>query len=112
MNRNFTTSEQTKRLLELGLPMDSADCVHTLKTNRVFFIQNGKVTEGYLSLYKAVRGEEAEPCWSVGQLIKIYYLCTKKMPLIENENCIFYLMKDYELGIVSKQLDFSKIKEL
>ena len=31
LQSNFTTSEQSKRLLELGVPADSADCYNTTK---------------------------------------------------------------------------------
>ena len=35
---NFTTPEQSKRLLELGVPADSADCFHP--TNLQKILQN------------------------------------------------------------------------
>ena len=33
LQNNFTAPEQSKRLLELGVPADSADCVYELKQN-------------------------------------------------------------------------------
>ena len=111
LQNNFTTPEQSKRLLELGLPADSADCVRVVRTDLVFFMQHGKVTKDYLSLYKSVRGEEAEPCWSVGRLIEIYELLmgipftryNLKMSLLDE------VLERYAQNIVC--MNFSKLEE-
>ncbi|MBQ4393811.1 MAG: hypothetical protein II825_00730 [Paludibacteraceae bacterium] len=69
MKNNFTTPEQSKRLLELGVPADSADCsidewgrVHKIPQD------NGNLL---FSQLKRQTIYTIRPCWSVGQLIDI-----------------------------------------
>ena len=69
LQNNFTTPEQSKRLLELGVPADSADC---------FYHKNGKwisifQMEDKISDFPA--RFERTPCWSVGRLIEILKEC-------------------------------------
>lgn len=113
LENHFTTSEQSKRLLELGVPLTSADCVRNPSTGMVFFIQEGRVTEGYLSLYKASRGQVAEAAWSVGRLQKIFKVCHTEGPItLHSDDDIFLpenLVEGIELRI--KEFDFSRWEE-
>ena len=60
LQSNFTTPEQSKRLLELGVPADSADLFyHSLKETAD--------EEGLIVI----------PCWSVGRLIEVFEICTQ-----------------------------------
>ena len=71
LQNNFTTPEQSKRLLELGVPADSADCYYVnvarkeirqgIEKNTNFFTKNHV---------------KYMPCWSVGRLIEIAHLCS------------------------------------
>lgn len=75
LQSNFTTPEQSKRLLEMGVPAWTADC---------FFGGYGGHPD-----YKTIRQTEFEieddslfklndhltPCWSVGRLIEIMKVC-------------------------------------
>ena len=67
LQNNYTTPEQSKRLLELGMPADSADCYCTAY---------GTITpwdeENELKWYTGIN----RPCWSVGRLIEIAHLCS------------------------------------
>ena len=93
LQNHFTTQEQSKRLLELGVPADSADCCyyvkdkcapieiippgnrdtpHTFSTyakgyNDVFYPENPS-----LFAWDTV---DVLPCWSVGRLIEISLIC-------------------------------------
>lgn len=58
LQRNFTNQEQSKRLLELGVPVDSADC---------YYAESGKIEVKNTAL-----DELFPPCWSVGRLMEIY----------------------------------------
>ena len=61
---NFTTPEQSKRLLELGVPEWTADCYYT---------EFGKIeikNTALDTLYPS--------CWSVGRLIEIYHICVSR----------------------------------
>ena len=117
LQSNFTTPEQSKKLLKLGVPADSADMFWSPT------YLNGK-KDGYLSDPVVIneydiqhginwRKTDAFPCWSVGRLVEIYELCTP------------YLVKDFEFTgtyierlckafLFSKEmneLDFSKLEE-
>lgn len=79
LQNNFTTPEQSKRLLELGLPADSADMFWSAT------YLNGK-KDGYLCVPSVIshwsgdfsgglNDTDSLPCWSVGRLIEIYLTC-------------------------------------
>lgn len=61
LQNNFTTPEQSKRLLELGIPAWTADC---------YYKESGKIEVKNTAL------DELFPsCWSVGRLIEIMKIC-------------------------------------
>ena len=73
LQSNFTTPEQSNRLLELGVPADSADCI---------FTRYSKYEKWKRRFIEDVVGEQLFcnqdfyfPCWSVGRLIEIYLTC-------------------------------------
>lgn len=73
---NFTTPEQSKRLLELGVPADSADLFYSKFECETF----GNIpTLCYDKKYSDIVPDGYEkdylPCWSVGRLIEIYHIC-------------------------------------
>lgn len=107
LQNNFTTPEQSKRLLELGLPADSADLVYlrTPDTDYDPFVVTDKKPSAY---------REALPCWSVGRLIDIYELCYAQeyirdvgTPLMED---VFSAIYD-AINDTTEQWDFSKLEE-
>lgn len=76
LQNNFTTPEQSKRLLELGVPADSADCLYD---NAWLKIDEDDVP---LVIYKTNKftdydQQEYTPCWSVGRLLEIYLICNE-----------------------------------
>lgn len=74
MKNNFTTPEQSKRLLEIGAPADSADCYLTRfgmdEDWEKKVLNNVKYSEIAISNQKYCL-----PCWSVGRLMEIYLTC-------------------------------------
>lgn len=77
LQNNFTTPEQSKRLLELGVPADSADCAmfpydETFEQYELRVVPFNKVFSTY-----EIYNEDGTiypgktPCWSVGKLIDI-----------------------------------------
>lgn len=76
LQNNFTTPAQSKRLLELGVPEDSADC-YLLRTHTKgdTFIVEVLHDELYSKIDKFTNMLEYLPCWSVGRLIEIYLTC-------------------------------------
>lgn len=110
---NFTTTEQSKRLLELGVPADSSDLFYSKFECETF----GNIpTLCYDKKYSDIVPDGYEkdylPCWSVGRLIEIILLC----PLRRNVT----ISKGYNpIEILINQLvmlrevgtDFSKLEE-
>lgn len=81
LQNNFTTPEQSNRLLELGVPEDSADCYyHHYFTNdptpllRVLQPQWNET----IGAIRGKSGQKIEPCWSIGRLIEIELKCRKE----------------------------------
>ena len=79
LQNNFTTPEQSKRLLELGVPADSADC-YLLRTHTKgdTFIVDVLHDELYSKKDKFTDLLEYIPCWSVGRLMEICEICEPK----------------------------------
>ena len=104
LQSNFTTPEQSKRLLEIGVPADSADMYYT-RTN--------PIPKVYIE--EATRHAYHTPCWSVGRLIEIYLLCAelKKPQMIFIKEDV--LMMDRMINELcymaeSERLDLSKLE--
>lgn len=74
---NFTTPEQSKRLLELGVPANSADCYLT----RFGIDEDWEVKVLNYDKYSDVvigNQDYCIPCWSVGRLVEICRTCLPK----------------------------------
>ena len=81
LQNNFTTPEQSKRLLELGVPEDSADCyLFKFRCGDVYtkwhitLFENKETFSGKMNLLSGIKYDYL-PCWSVGRLIKILKIC-------------------------------------
>lgn len=111
LQNNYTTPEQSKRLLELGVPVDSSDCIFTRfsrdeKWKRRFI-------EDIVSIQLSCNQDFYLPCWSVGRLIEIRDICAKyyithddfKGNYIENIIMSFYAIH------ATNGFDFSKLEE-
>ena len=115
LQNNFTTPEQSKRLLELGVPADSSDCYYDKSINPTkVHIKQSK--EEYSKHWNCLY---TTPCWSVGQLIKMWEICvgvkfdrwSRKgvlLPLIED--CMEHI--EFALNPYTKvEFDFSKLED-
>ena len=121
---NYTTIEQSKHLIDLGLPKESADMYYKLQYKDVcagaytgldecpnegtyyldepllrhtnpsgtYTIENGERID--LSGVKDKLKKTDIPCWTVGQLIKIYLICN---PYESDDNLIFMLTSGVEV---------------
>jgi len=112
LNSNFTTPEQSKRLLELGLPADSADCYY-----EAFGFGKGYQTFPNACGYFDKDNLLDLPCWSVGRLIEILKLCVTStldfIDIIENvrvfEDTLQILVQAF--SEYADVIDFSKLEE-
>lgn len=68
LQNDLTTIEQSKRLLELGVPKNSANHYYG-KDGKLHYIDG---TIPYSLLWET----ECIPCWSVGRLIEIAHICS------------------------------------
>ena len=119
LQNDLTTPEQSKRLLELGVPEDSANCYYRFSTNLygdTVMWDTPSVIAEYQHIewsHKLASGDMAYiPCWSAGRLIEIFELCTgikylRQMdrPIVEDVKCRI------EAYIYHRKFDFSKLEE-
>lgn len=75
-NRDYTTPEQSKRLLELGLQPNSANLYYT-RFGSETFVTPPKLCYAKSYFYIVPDGFEDFylPCWSVGRLMEIWQIC-------------------------------------
>lgn len=110
LQNNFTTPEQSKRLLELGLPADSADCFWFDERDIMFLkdeLYSDEAKDG-----EWVRATDYTPCWSVGRLIEIYSIITgrKEFTLRTVDTLINEVIYMLNVAIKHEELDFSKLE--
>lgn len=115
LQNNFTTPEQSKRLLELGVPADSADMHMSYSSHDSYSAPqwNDVRVTAYQSYFPTL---DIIPCWSVGRLIEIMRICQKdelgylsiNIKMLKEkslvERCIFDLEK-------TERFDFSKLED-
>lgn len=118
LNLDYTTPEQSKRLVELGIPIKSANIVyyHTPDSwyDPYLITENGHIEN--------LKLEKGLPCWSAGRLIEIHLKCCTTL----NQNDIYVVISRFgietggllqnmydimcECALLGKY-DFSKLKE-
>lgn len=117
LQNNFTTQEQSKRLLELGVPADSADC-YFLSTDGITTWVRG-VADKHMNWMGSI-DKTPIPCWSVGRLINICLKCStleqRQVRFFCNGDDDEYSLIDYvvtalESGVMTNHIDFSKLEE-
>ena len=110
---NFTDVEQSKRLLEIGVPADSADCYLTRfgidEDWEVKVLNYVKYSELAISNQKYCL-----PCLSVGRLMEIFEICSGQVwqnEIIENYSKVDMLLEDFEDVEKKYTFDFSKLED-
>lgn len=115
LQQNFTTIEQSNRLLELGLPADSADLYSSLGFENLIWVRNthSELREDYFNTL--INGKSANtPIWSVGRLVEIYLLCCAynfKYEFLADEKPIDTIVSSIEYAIQEHDFDFSKLED-
>jgi len=120
LQNNFTTPEQSERLLELGVPADSADCY--IRTDSCNFnpsslpidslFKKNDVT--YTQFEKSLQRCDISciPCWSVGRLMEIYGICMGVEGFFYCKgNFIDEAIRRIEGSAKNNLIDFSKLEE-
>ena len=108
---NFTTREQSKKLLELGIPSDSADCFFYLYTNdsdnpHILYKKLSETQADYDSPFSSIKAV-LYPCWSVGRLIEIWLLCNNAQFSVPLTFCIDRQTKNI-ISLLIKMLEKQK----
>ena len=118
LQNNFTTPEQSKRLLELGVPADSADCRQPNDNG-----ENGKDFIIFYNMFPFSKeiestifdGDNLLPCWSVGRLMEIYDICRcydgDWDEVYGKETYIETYVSAIEEAVLDEMLDFSKLED-
>ena len=118
LQNNFTTPEQSKRLLELGVPADSADCFYldvSPVEDYVYVLTDNRTYTEQVAI-SDFRDSCFLPCWSVGRLIEIIMRCHKYGILF------FSSIRIYKTDILNNtliddlikympEMDFSKLED-
>lgn len=110
LQNNFTTPEQSKRLLKLGVPADSADMYYHLANHQYYVRDEFSIKQhDFFEFYKNI----FYPCWSVGRLMEIITIChigeDGRFNYVENViDSLVYVFENFtEFG----EMDFSKLEE-
>ena len=113
LQNNFTTHEQSKRLLELGIPVDSADMYYKRTLFKPYLFNEGVLFSAYSKV------EDIVPCWTVGRLIEICLKCsTREQRQIsffcdgdyDEYSLIDYVVTVLESSVMTSHMDFSKLE--
>ena len=107
--QTFTNTEQSKRLLELGVPIDSAD-IALLNTPDSPY--DPYIIGGDMTLRQRLREGRGLPSWSVGRLMEIWEICGnggRCTTVKKGQSRIEALVKLYEENAL--YADFSKLEE-
>ena len=113
---NFTTPEQSKKLLELGVPAWSADC---------YYLWDETVPK-WLNGYKSKRDtkttlfedEHIVPCGTTGRLMEIYKLCCDTDRFFEcvpfgltDVNLCELMVTSFENVMETVGMDYTKLED-
>ena len=120
LSSSFTTPYQSKRLLELGVPADSADLYTSLGFENLIWIRTTKneLSEDFFDAL--INGKSAHiPIWSVGRLIEIFSKCkmygeeNKRIPLKFYADEINGGFVEFLIEVMYNynDFDFSKLEE-
>ena len=99
MNNNYTTKEQSDRLINAGIPVSSADC---------YYLDLG-LNEYSDRPYWGV-STDGIPCWSVGRLFEIIAICLPAEIVISTDEYPYVL--ENILQVIEdciEEFDFSKL---
>lgn len=124
LQNDFTTPEQSKRLLELGVPESSANyCYECSLIGGEKYYARELLDDTTFSKYKRAYDSSCVdiiPCWSVGRLIEIYITCIKHYTgderLTFGQDTVRLGMIDciiaaIEVGCNDGDIDFSKLED-
>lgn len=122
LQKDYTTPEQSERLIKLGVPADSANKAYwTNSDNQTIYIDIPDYTTytEFAASIKRVFGQDYFPAWSDARLMHIYFLCgtftrggtTLNVCAFDFEDICEYLCCLFETACRCNYMDFSKLEE-
>lgn len=106
----YTTPEQSKKLLELGLPSNSADCYNVIDSD-VYNKDDIRVRQNDYEISSSFfNNKHYNPCWSVGKLQEIFDICNEDYIERSMSYRIEYMIALFELEKENDMLNFSKLE--
>lgn len=108
LQNDFTTPEQSKRLLELGVPADSANCcIRRVLTDDDCEIWIVDVFDFIGHVY-----DDNLPCWSVCRLMEIIHTCAGGYDsFFFTDSMCEYLINEIDYMIQNNKFDISLLEE-
>lgn len=112
LQNNYTTPEQSKRLLELGVPEWTADLRYRICKVNDSILGNPYLTKG--KKYTGSHFNSSLPCWSVGRLMEIFAICFDPDfihfdTFADGTNFLKQMIDKFET--YAENMDFSKLEE-
>lgn len=105
--KGYTTPEQSKKLLTLGVPIDSADMYYKHIMLTPYILSDGVL----FSVYSKV--EDVIPCWSNSRLMEIITLChlSGDSRFCFREDMCESLVETIFKFVKCSEMDFSKLED-
>lgn len=116
LQSDLTTPEQSKRLLELGVPADSANYYYQNELPEPKIIPSDRKYQEYIDSRIGTNREiwYFKPCWSVGRLMEIFSKCytgAKCYYSPRNLHKTAFWMERFDRLTMICFMDFSKLEE-
>ena len=110
LREGVTSNNQSIRLMDTGLPQDSAD-FYRCDTSRNFF----QVPYGFtFSQWVKIRGYCITPVWSLNRLIEVYHICVQrknKVYLDMDGDLLETMVKAIEIHHERGKVNYDKLED-
>lgn len=114
LKNNYTTPEQSKRLLELGVPAWTADCLLQNESMEASIYTNytQQIRQPHIDHDSLFDGEKYLPCWSVGRLMEVYAICTDfHSAWYHYDDIIDDVIEWIASDLLEQDFDFSRLED-
>lgn len=112
LDNQYTSVEQSEKLIELGVPEDSADCYYEMSYRPIRQLLPDDVLFSQLPQYMDDEDGDLDivPCWSAGRLIEIQEKCTEsKFFRTLHPDLLGDIIGQIEYTVGTVRMNFSKL---
>lgn len=122
LQNNYTTPEQSKKLLDLGVPVLTADCYFYIKEvngrnicDTPNLVPYGMGEYGLKRWWTERNNARYTPCWSVGRLLELVNICMYDIDKRDKFYTKLYYHQDDLISFILltlqyNEVDFSKLE--